>query len=373
MAEDHQAAVDWLLGSDEPAVRFLTRRDVLGEAADEDESKIMSGPKVTALLAGQRDNGEFWGGPTVIRHYRGSSRAPEEVVSVDHIPPGPAGGWRSTQWRMVSLVELAIPPGERRAVAAANHLLDAILDRRHHRTRPPIIDGLPRVCVNAEGAALVVGSRLGMAADPRLQMVVDALLDWQWPDGGWNCHRNASGRRSNFHESVTAAWGLHEYAEATGDTAAAAAAGRTAELYLQHRLFYSLGTGIPSRYRPRPRAAGEVINVRWLKLGYPSYWHYDILAVLMLLARIGRIEDPRARDAIALLEAKRRSDGLWAADRQWWTPPESHFAHQHEVVDWGGKGKPSEMITLNALRILRTAGRLALSTGRNDGTSASRQ
>ncbi len=357
MTTGHISAVKWLLGSDEPAVRFLTRRDVLDEAADDDQSAIMSGPKVTALLSGQRGDGAFSGGPGVIRRYRGNSRRPEDVVGVEYVPAGLAGGWRSTQWRLVSLVELAIPPGESRAVAAAHYLLDANLDRRQHGFRPKVINGLPRVCTNEEGAALVIGSRLGMAADPRMQRMAEALLDWQWPDGGWNCHRNASGRRSNFHESITAAWGLHEYAQATGDTAAAAAADRTAELYLEHRLFYSLGTGIAGRHRPNPPAAGEVINTRWLKLGYPSYWHYDILGVLMFLARIGKIDDPRARDAVDLLERKRRRDGLWAADRQWWAPPESRFAHQHEVVDWGRKGQPSEMITLNALRILRTAGR----------------
>jgi hypothetical protein len=350
-------AIDWLLSSSEPAVRYLTRRDLRGEPADDDQSRIMSGPKVTALLAGQRDDGAFRGRPGVIRHYRGSSRRPEEVVGVETVPAGVAKGWPATHWRLVSLVELGIPPGEPRAVAATNYLLDETLAR--HRDRPPpIIDGLPRACVGGEGAALLIASRLGLADDPRVRKIVDALLDWQWPDGGWNCHRNASGRRSNFHESINVASGLHEYAQATADTTAAAAADRTAELYLEHRLFYSLGTGIPSRYRPKPPPAGQVINQRWLKLGYPSYWHYDILAVLTLLARMGRIDDPRASEGLDLLERKRRRDSLWAADRQWWTPPESRFAHQHEVVDWGQAHEPSELITLNALRILRTAGRL---------------
>ncbi|HVX47449.1 MAG TPA: hypothetical protein VHC49_26405 [Mycobacteriales bacterium] len=345
-------AVDWLLGSDEPAVRFLARRDLIGEPAGKDRSRILSGPKVTALLSDQRYDGAFAGGPTIVRHYRGNSRRPEEVVGVEYRPAGLAGHWKSTQWRLVALVELAVPPDDPRVVAAANHVLDANADRR-----PTIIDGLPRICVNAPGAALAVGSRLGMADDPRVQRMTEALLDWQWPDGGWNCHRNASGRRSSFHESINAAWGLHEYARATGDSTAAAAADRTAELYLEHRLFYGLGTGVPRKKRPNHRPpAGQVIDQRWLKLGYPSYWHYDILAVLMLLARMGRIHDPRARDGLDLLERKRRSDGLWAADRQWWTPPESRFAHQHEVVDWGRAHEPSEMITLNALRILRAAG-----------------
>jgi hypothetical protein len=220
----------------------------------------------------------------------GNSRLPEEVVSVEHVPAGVAGHWQSTQWRLIALVELAVPPDDPRVVAAANYVLDTNADRR-----PRIVHGLPRICVNVEGAALVIGSRLGMAGDPRVQRMAEALLEWQWPDGGWNCHRNASGRRSNFHESINAAWGLHEYAQATGDAAAAGAADRTAELCLEHRLFHSVGTGVPRRNGSKRPPAGQVIDQRWLKLGYPSYWHYDILAVLMLLARIGHQRPPRRR------------------------------------------------------------------------------
>ena len=48
------AAVTWLLNCSEPAIRLMTRRDVLGEQADEDAGQVLAGAKVTALLAGQR-------------------------------------------------------------------------------------------------------------------------------------------------------------------------------------------------------------------------------------------------------------------------------------------------------------------------------
>ncbi len=325
-----RAAVDWLLSSDEPAIRYLTQRDILGVAAIEDEELILDGPKMTTLLAGQRLDGVF-----------------------------PGEGWSSTVWRLVALVELAIPPDEPRAIQAANWFLDRVLEKPQHRGRPTIIDGLHRFCSNREGHALVIGSRLGLVSDPRLQRIAESLIDWQWPDGGWNCHRNASGRRSSFQESLAAAWGLHEYAKATGDTDAAAAADRTAELYLQHRLVYSLGSGRPSRRFPHPVPAGEVIDKRWIQLGYPAYWHYDILAAMIFLTRIGKITDPRAADGLDLLEQRRRPDGRWAADRQWWVKPGHRFTHQYDIVDWGVAGEPSEMITLNALRILGGAGRLS--------------
>lgn len=166
-----------------------------------------------------------------------------------------------------------------------------------------------------------------------------------------------AGRRSSFHESLTAAWGLHEYARASGDSDAAYAANRAAELFLQHRLVYSLGTGRPSRRQPNPPPAGEVINGRWIKLGYPSYWHYDILAVLMFLARIGKVRDPAQPMGWTCSNADVAPDGPWAADRQWWTPPDGPESQQREVVDWGRPRQPNEMITLNALRILRAGGR----------------
>jgi hypothetical protein len=55
------AALAWLLNSEEPAVRHLTRRDLLGdrdgEAAAADAAGILEGPKVRALLGGQRPHG----------------------------------------------------------------------------------------------------------------------------------------------------------------------------------------------------------------------------------------------------------------------------------------------------------------------------
>ena len=65
-----------------------------------------------------------------------------------------------------------------------------------------VIDGLVRRCTSQEGNALAVCSRLGLAQDPRVELLARSLVDWQWPDGGWNCDLRASGRRSSFNESL---------------------------------------------------------------------------------------------------------------------------------------------------------------------------
>ena len=136
-------------------------------------------------------------------------------------------------------------------------------------------------------------------------------------------------------------WGLHEYWVATGDEPAREAARRTAELFLDHRLF-------------RVGGSGESIHPSFGVLHYPPYWHYDVLQALVVLERIGLAADPRTEDGLALLEERRLPDGRWRAGGRWWRPPGSPGANI-EVVDWGSG--PDELLTLNALRVLRSAGR----------------
>ncbi len=286
-------AVEWLLDSDEPAIRRLARRDLLGEAV---EDAPAAGPRVRALLDGLND---------------------ERVH--------PYSKWDGAHWRLVSLVELEAAADER-LIAAANAVL-AWLTGDRHRASIKTIDGLPRVHASQEGNALAVCSRLGMAGDPRVARLARDLVAWQWPDGGWNCDPKAGGRRSSFHESLIPAYGLHEYAVATGDEDARRAAGRTAELLLDHRLF-------------RRKDTGEPIHPDWLRLHHPPFWHYDILHALLILGRMGRVGDPRAGDALDVLRQKRLKDGRWRAGGSW--------------VRGSGRG-PNEMITLNALRVLAQA------------------
>ena len=93
---------------------------------------------------------------------------------------------------------------------------------------------------------------------------------------------------TSFHESLAPAWGLFEYWRAIGEPEARAAGLRTAELFLQHRLF-------------RSRATGAVIRREWLALHYPT--HYDILQALLVLSRMQLTGDARCRDAVTVSNA----------------------------------------------------------------------
>lgn len=314
-------AVAWLLSSKEPAVRYLTLVDVLGaspgsRAVREARERIPRGPRVRALLKGQRADGSFG--------------------------VHPYAKWKGAFWRLISLVELAIPRGHSPALAAAEEVLEWLGSEQHRRSIR-LVNGRVRQHAAQEGYALAVCCRLGMAKDRRVRSLRDSLLSAQWPDGGWNCDADPEATHSSFHESFAPMWGLAEYARATGEEEARVAAERASELFLSHGLFRSHRTG---------RRAEE----GWLKLRYPTYWHYDVLQGLIVLSRFGKARDPRAAEALDVVEAKRRNDGCWHPEGYHWKPPGSSGSNV-EVVDWGRRG-PNEMLTLNALRVLRAAGRV---------------
>lgn len=306
--------VTWLLASDEPAIRAMARRDLLGMPEPPEEADRLGGPLVRGLLEGQQPDGGFGGHP-----YR---------------------KWTGVHWRLISLAELEVPGTDPRVRAALERELTWLTGHGRLEGRPQV-HGLPLSDASIEGSGLAVASRMGLAGDSRARSLAEALLAWQWPDGGWNCDIRASGRRSSFHESLGPMWGLHEYALATGDRVARRAADRTAELLLDHRVF-------------RRHGSGERIHPSWVVLHYPPYWHYDLLQALHQLARMGRVTDERATDALDLLERRRLPDGRWRPGAYWWQPAGSSRAP--EAVDWG-RGAPNEMLTLNALRVLRAAGR----------------
>ena len=320
-----RAVLNWLLESDEPAVRYRTRTWLLGEA--ETSAKVKS------------DRRAAWNGPIVSTLLDLTPEAKKD----------PYRKWWGLHWRLVSLAYFALPVDRADTRAKLDEAIDVELDwianpRRLDAPQRLREDGLYLSDASMEGNGLYIASRLGHAADARVGRLVEALLKWQWPDGGWNCDGAASGYRSSFHESWATAIGLASYSYASGNADALAAARRTAELLLEHRLFRSLKDEQP-------------IHPSFVTLHWPAYWHYDYLGGLRVLNAVdsGLLADPRAADALDLLESKRLPDGGFQAGRAWWQRP-SNPTSPVDVIDWG-KGRPSEMLTLHALAVLKAAGR----------------
>ncbi|MHB1907721.1 MAG: hypothetical protein ACYCQJ_02475 [Nitrososphaerales archaeon] len=319
--KNNDYALKWLLSSKDPSIKYLARRDLL----DEEEShlasirkEIIHGPRVRALLSGQKKDGGF---------------------GVD-----PYRKWIGSHWRLVSLVELAIPKENKQAQKAAEEVLvwlsKALLNK------PVSRNGLIRKHASVYGNPLGVCSYLGLSEDPRVKLIANSLIEWQWPDGGWNCDASPDAHHSSFHESLATLWGLIQYQKATGDKEVSKSIRKVSELFLSHQLFKS-------------HTSGEIVNPTWLKLHYPPYWHYDILQALRVVSLAGKINDPRTKESLDILESKQTKEGYWRAEGFYWHPmKKGNKLGGVDIVDWGRKG-PNEMITLNALRVLKVSGRLS--------------
>jgi hypothetical protein len=298
--------VAWLLTSGEPAVRMLTLLEVLGESPDHPEvvaarEAFLSGPVARALLD---EHGE--------RVY---------------------GKWRGPFWRLTALVELGVPAGEPTASGYLRAVLAWLNDMEQHGY-PPIIAGRARAHAVWHGHALAAAIALNWTDKSAAAALAEQLIQWQWPDGGWNCDRRPDASCASVHESLGPLWGLAAYHRATGDPAAGEAVRRAAEFFLERRLFRSRGTG-------------QIIDPKWLQFRHPAYYHYDVLQALWVLGRAGYLHDTRVDDALELVASRRRTDGRWNANGRWWKPP-GQSGSNVEAADWGSS-QPSVLVTLKAL------------------------
>ncbi len=133
----------------------------------------------------------------------------------------------------------------------------------------------------------------------------------------------------------------------SGDTRAKNACEHAAEIFLKRNLFLR-------------QSDGKIMDRRFVELHYPCYWHYDILFALKVMSEAGFISDPRCQAALDLLESRRLPDGGFPADATYYhlTRPE---VSNYSPVNWGGvsKKKANPFVTVEALAVLRAAGRLS--------------
>jgi hypothetical protein len=315
------STLNWLLEDENPSIKYLTLTELLDEPIDSAQVKkakaaIAKSPMILSLLSDQKSDGGF--GCNVYDK------------------------WMGAHWRLRAMVDLAIPEGDKRALKSADQVLKWLLSPEHKKNIR-LINGRIRRCASQEGNALLSCCRLGIADDQRVKYLAQSLVSWQWPDGGWNCDKEPDAHHSSFYESIIPMWGLLEYHQATGDKNSLAAAKKTGEFLLRHKLF-------------RSERTGKIITHKFLNIRYPHYWHYNILQGLSALAILGNIKDPRASEALDIVEQKRHTDGRWKADGYYWKTP-AKGRRYGSPVDWW-RGKPNKMLTLNALKVLKKAGRL---------------
>jgi hypothetical protein len=306
--------IRWLLDSD-PAIRWQVMRDLTGEASSSiaaERARVATEGWGATLLGGQSAAGK-WGGPDEDR------------------------GLLVTLYSLVVLKDLGLDP----ASAQARKMIDRV-DKRlrfEWHKRSPFLRGETEPCIN--GRILGIGAYFKKPNDALARQ----LLAEQLEDGGWNCEawpfsspKRPPSRRSSFHTTICVLEGLLEYDRAGRKSAAVTKARKRGEEYLLERhLLRSLRTG-------------EVIDKRWLRFSYPTFWHYDVLRGLDYFRDAGVEPDGRVQEAIEVVIQRRHQNGRWPLNLL--HPERIPLEMETEV------GGASRWNSLRALRVLRWGGSL---------------
>jgi len=252
----------------------------------------------------------------------------------------PAGKWGGAKENagllitfnsLVVLKDLGLEPTSKQARKMIDRVDQRLVFTWHHNQ--PFLHGETEPCIN--GRILGLGAYFKKTNDA----LAKQLLREQLEDGGWNCEatlaspKRPKSTRSSFHTTICVLEGLLEYERAGRKSAAVAKARRRGEEYLlERRMFRSLRTG-------------EVIDERWLRFSFPTYWHYDVLRGLDYLRNAGIKPDSRVREAVEVVMNRRHQNGRWPLN----------LLHRERIPleMETAVGSASHWNTLRALRVLR--------------------
>ena len=298
--------IDWLLDSD-PAIRWQVMRDLTDSPADEvaaERARVAREGWGAQLLAAQDPDGRWSGGTFLPR-------------------------WVGTADTLHLLYLFGVDPSSEEARRAIAPVHEAA--RWDYDENMRFFDGEVEPCIN--GRTVAIGAYFGQD----VRGIVDRLLGEQMADGGWNCEQENGSTRGAFDSTLNVLEGLLEFERSTGANGDVAAARRRGEEYLLDRRLL------------RRLSDGEIPQERWLDVGFPNAWFYDVVRVMDYMRQARPEADERMTEALEIVESKRADDGRWSMD---------HAYHDASIVDFGeSEGQPSRWITLRALRTLRWAGR----------------
>jgi len=262
--------------------------------------------------------------------------------------------WQGPHWTLYSLAEIGFPAGDERLLPLRQRVMDWMFATAFLKPPSTVIfpdqPRRPRRCASMEGNTIWSQLVLGIVDHERVPHLVDRLVGFQWPDGGWNCDKRPGARTSSVQETLLPLRGLAHWSRVTGDERARRAAERAAEFLLERRLLWR-------------KRDGTLIEPAWGgpvdKIHYPIRF-YDVLSALLVMAEMGLVRDRRCREALDLLESKRLANGMFPVE---WTNVKKadQFETRGTYADWTilGKKRGNPFVTVDALYVLGEAGRAA--------------
>jgi hypothetical protein len=314
-----QKVIDWLLEPSQPAVRYLAMRDLLDGTSRSDLDRARRAiPKKgwAADILSEQKPGGYWVDA-------------ENLYRPKYI---------STNWMLLALSDLGITREDPRIAKACSLWMD-----RFSRPDGGFDTGKSKHsehCLTGNTARALI--KFGYVDEPRVRSVFDLLVKTQKKNGGWHCW--AFGGTIDAWEGLSA---FAVYPRQRWTRSMKAAVERGCEFYLARELCKQ-----GAHYAP------------WFRFHFPNHYYYDILVGLDFMTALGYTDDKRLGLAVSHLKKKRRKDGRWNLDAvhpdydndgkfpRWWAEYKSRFhPFALETV-----GRPSKMITLRALTVLKRLG-----------------
>jgi hypothetical protein len=316
---------EWLLEENNPSVRYLTLRDLLGRKDNDSEvleakQRIMREGVVPKILAKQEPGG-YWGRP---EHFYQNSK------------------YKGTVWNLIILGEMHADPADERIRKACEFVL------RWSQHRPS--GGFSYKGTEKNGGNRTVFScltanmlfaltRLGYGDDERVKRGFEWISDYQrfdlgpyankeWPYQYDLCWRNHTCRSG----AVKVLKALAEVPKDKRTSGMQERVEQGVEFLLAQRIFY------------RPPELEEISRKNWLTFGFPLMWNTDLVEILSVLAKLD-VRDDRMNEAIEIVLSKQGENGRWKQ--------ENHF-HGRFLTTIERNGQDSKWVTLSAVRALRS-------------------
>ncbi len=314
----------WLLEKDNPSVRYFALKYLLDRSDDDADVQvarraIMRSEPIKKILAAQAPEG-YWAKP-------GSAYWPS---------------YRPTTWQVLFLAELGENGRNRQVRRGCEYLL------KHAQAIHGGLSILPKAAprgvmychtANLTWALIALGydddERIGRAID----WLVSAIL-------GEDCASSTSGPGfcCAANNRQPCAWGAVKALRVLANVPPHWQSKRikkTTDMTVEFLLSRDLAKA--------DYPYTERVNGSWFKFGFPLSYTSDVLEASLALCEAGHAHDPRLKNAIDLVLAKREADGRWVMQRS---------LNGKMWADIETKGQPSKWVTLRALRVLKAAGRL---------------
>ncbi|MGH0052602.1 MAG: nitrogen fixation protein NifH [Sphaerochaetaceae bacterium] len=319
-------AIDWLLSSTNPSIRFGTMRDLLDISSDDptlrnEQALIMEQGYVPELL-----------------HMMNNSAYRETF------PQFYTAKYQGLVWSLIVLAEL----GAQRNVQIETYC-EYLLEHSQERSGGGFSSHscksgggrISGVLPCLTGNMVWAFAQLGYREDSRVERALSFLVDIMVSNDGIEVEKQKSpydrneacwGSHTCFMGVIKALKAFSAFPKELWSDSQHAKCEQLIEFLLIHHLFKN------------SHMLGRVAKPGWRSFGFPLMYQSDVLEILDILTALG-VQDERMEEAIALVVSKQDETGRWKV--------ENTYGSDRLLLPIGKKGMYSEWVTLRALRVLK--------------------